>query len=200
MPSFRWVNLTGDLPICGHCFSEMKANEELFKLDGFEVRCLYEYTEKIRSLLYQLKGCNDIELAPIFLANQGWILKILYHGYTIVPAPSFKEKDEERGFNHVVEMFKVLGLPFLFPLFKMDDVKQADLNYEERQKIGSHLIYDNKVSVMDKKILFVDDLVTTGATAKACCHLLKEHGAKKIQVLAMGHTAREGNDLNKTPP
>src|SRR5574344_2234566 len=61
MPSFRWVNLTGDLPICGHCFSEMKANEELFKLDGFEVRCLYEYTEKIRSLLYQLKGCNDIE-------------------------------------------------------------------------------------------------------------------------------------------
>ena len=200
MPSLRWSGLLHSVPVCGRCYNEMMPKEQLFKLDGFQVRCLYEYNEKIRSLLYQFKGCNDIELASVFLANQASFLKIAYKGYTLVPAPSYQEKDDARGFNHVVEMFKILDMPFLFPIVKRDDVKQADGNYEERQKIGQHLHFLLDVSVTGKKILFVDDLITTGATAKACCHLLKEHGAKKIQILAMGHTRYDEKDLNKTPP
>jgi predicted amidophosphoribosyltransferase len=49
-------------------------------------------TSKIRDLLYQFKGCADIELAPIFLAYQAPILRFLYRGYTLVPAPSFEER------------------------------------------------------------------------------------------------------------
>ena len=54
-------------------------------------------------------------------------------------------------------------------------MKQADLHWRDRQKIGEHLHYVDGISVQGKKILFVDDLLTTGATAKACCSLLKAH-------------------------
>ena len=129
-------------------------------------------------MLFQFKGCADIELSSLFLGYQAPLLHVLYHGYTLIPAPSFSEKNEARGFNHVEAMFSPLKLPFLHPLIKIDDVKQADLHRDERQKIGQHLRYDETVDIRRKKILFVDDLFTTGATAKACCELLEKHGRR----------------------
>jgi competence protein ComFC len=172
-----------------------------WKLGEIPVRALYRYNEKIRSLLFQYKGCFDIELSDIFLCYQAPLLRLLYWGYTLVPAPSFSAKDEERGFNHVELMFKPLHLPFCHCLEKVDDVKQADNTYEERQHIGEHLRYKEGYEIKGKKILFVDDLFTTGATAKACCHLLQKHGAKKLQILVMGYTPenRLGALKNEVP-
>jgi ComF family protein len=169
----------------------MAPHEEIFSLEGIPVRCLYPYNERIRSLLYQFKGCGDSELKDVFLARQAPLLHWLYHGYLLAPAPSFRAKDEARGFNHVQLMFSLLKLPFIEPFIKTDDVKQADNSYAERQRIGEHIRFDETVSVRGRKILFVDDLLTTGATAKACCRLLKEHGARKVAILTMGHTPKE---------
>lgn len=193
MNDFSWHDLAIDSPICAHCFAEMQPREHLFKVGHYEARCLYEYNEKIRSLLYQLKGCKDVVLASIFIANQGCFLKKLYRGYSLVCAPSYKEKDLDRGFNHVHEIFLQLGLPYIEALEKIDDVKQADCSFEERLNIGKHIRFRKDASVRGLKILFVDDLITTGSTAKACCDLLVDNGAKKVQILAMGHTMKKEN-------
>jgi ComF family protein len=172
---------------------------ETFKVGEFSARALYAYNEAVRSLLFQFKACGDIELAPVFIAYQAPLLRLFYQGYILVPAPSYEAKNDSRGFNHVEEMFKPLRLPLLKALKKTSDVKQASLNFAERQKIGERLAFCEDVSVAGKKILFVDDLITTGATAKACCTLLKEHGAKKVRILAMGHTKeKEAEAVAKT--
>ena len=106
----------------------------------------------------------------------------------MVPAPSYEEKDKVRGFNHVEEMFKGLERPFVHAIEKKDNVKQADLNFAERQQIGKHLVWKEGVSVAGLNILFVDDLLTTGATAKACAKMLLEHGANKVEILVMART------------
>jgi ComF family protein len=187
------------IPLCAHCFSELHPRMETFKVGTFSARALYAYNEAVRSLLFQFKACGDIELGPVFLAYQAPLLRLFYPGYVLVPAPSYEAKNEARGFNHVEEMFKPLHLPVVKALRKTADVKQASLNFSERQKIGEHLAFAEGVSVAGKKILFVDDLITTGATAKACCALLKAHGAKKVKLLAMGHTKeKEGEAVAKT--
>jgi predicted amidophosphoribosyltransferase len=97
-------------------------------------------------------------------------------------------------------MFKILFLPQVKAIQKVDDVKQADLGYEQRQRIGEHLRWVEGGSVTNKKILFVDDLCTSGATAKACCRLLKEHGASRIEILVMGRPElREGKEASPAP-
>lgn len=114
-------------------------------------------------------------------------LNFKFNGYTMIPAPSSKESDEERGFNHVEEMFKNLKLKMFKCIHKTKSVKQADLTTKERKKIGKILAIDD-VDLSNKKVLIVDDVFTTGSTIKSMIKLVKEKGAKKIKVLLMSKT------------
>ncbi|MCQ2742865.1 MAG: hypothetical protein MJ239_06200 [Bacilli bacterium] len=153
---------------------------------------LFPYDEVIRSHLFQFKGCFDYELGEIFLSRASAYLKILFHGYSIVPAPSFWLKDEKRGFNHVEKMFDVLGLPMIRAIIKTEDIKQSDLSSRERTTVSRRLAWIPGVDIKGKKILFVDDVYTTGSTVKACLKMIKDHHPKGIKVLVMSKTVFKG--------
>ena len=137
--------------------------------------------------MYQFKGCSDYELRTVFLEYYLNYLKLKFYSYTIIPAPSSKESDEDRGFNHVEEMFKILNLKMMKCIRKTEQRKQADLTTKERQKIGKYLVIED-VDLKHKKILLVDDVFTTGSTIKSMIKLVREKGAKKIKVLLMSKT------------
>lgn len=111
----------------------------------------------------------------------------------MICAPSSPDSDYVRGFNHVVEMFRLIDLPIVSAINKTSPVKQADLDYEERQKIGDVLEWKCDVDIKGKKILLVDDVYTTGATIKACLHLVKQHHPRKVEILVMSKTAKIGS-------
>lgn len=161
------------------------------RIAGRKLYWLYDYNETIRSILYRFKGCGDYELKDAFFANQRWWMRLRFHGYTIVPVPSFGERDARRGFNHVRAMFSSLDLPVVDRLVKTADVKQADLHLLERRKIGRHIQLTNGPSLEGKKVLLVDDLCTTGSTIRACVSLLEKCHPKKIVVFTMGRTLRD---------
>ena len=156
-----------------------------FNVNGVKARAIYSYNETIRSALYQLKGCGDIELASIFVSQFSPILRLIYHGYSLIPAPSSQSHDDRRGFNQVIEIFKYLKLPIIRPIFNPFDIKQSDQSKKDRARIGEFLRYDESIKIQNKKILFVDDVYTTGSTCKACLKLIKEHNPAKIKVLVM---------------
>lgn len=145
----------------------------------------------MKTIIFNLKACGDLEIAPLLLAYAKPFLRLRFRNYIIVPAPSFKDKNEERGFNHVVEIFRPLGLPMISPIIKTDDVKQSSLGYRKRQLIGNHLAYKGD-DLTNMKILFVDDICTTGATIKACTRLLLDHGAKSVSALVVARTTMKG--------
>lgn len=148
---------------------------------------IYDYDEEVQKNLYQFKGCFDYELAGVFLDYFRVYLFIKYFGYVLVPAPSAIDADKERGFNHVVEIFKTLHLKMNCCIHKTSNTKQSDLNAEERKKIKDNLVIDD-VSFYKKKVLIVDDVYTTGSTVKAMIDLVKSKNPKKIKVLVMSKT------------
>lgn len=174
--------------VCSRCLAKMNPRIEHYKIKGVSFMSVYDYNEEIRNLLFLFKACGDIELAPVFLSEQSLLLHGIFHHYYLVNAPSYYMRDEKRGFSHVKEIFRVLNLPFLDCLEKIEDVKQADLNYAKRQQIGKYLTINSSAKIVGKKILFVDDVVTSGATAIAATKLLYQRGAKKVKVLSMAHT------------
>lgn len=184
-----------DAKICNKCFRKFKPKLRKFSIDNIDCFYLYDYSEQVQSSLYQFKGCFDIELAEIFTDYFKHYLHFKYFGYTVVPAPSSKESNEKRGFNHVVEMFKNLRLKMERCVYKTKDVKQTEQTALERKNIRDILEISN-VNLKNKKVLIVDDVFTTGSTIKAMIELIKTKHPKKIKVLVMSKTIEPKNRVS----
>ena len=148
----------------------------------------YEYSEFIKRQIYVFKGCFDYEMKNIFLNLFLKEIKMYYQGYTIIPVPSYFKDDETRGFNHVVEVFKQMGLNMCQIVIKTEHFKQAEKSAKERQSISKHLSLTSNASLCKKKVLIVDDIYTTGATIKSMIKLIETLNPKDIKVLVLAKT------------
>ena len=179
-----WFFTHKEVSVCDECFKKMGIIDEETKIDGINALILYEYNEYIREILYKFKGCDDYELKDVFFERRRNYLKIKYHGYVIVHAPSVVEDDKRRGYNHVEAMCSSLKLPVLNIIHKKVNFKQSDLSKIEREKVLEKLYIDD-VDLSNKKILLVDDVTTSRSTIKAMISLVKTKNPKKISILIM---------------
>ncbi len=183
--------------ICQQCFNTFDPKLKSFKDNGISYFYIYEYDELIKKLLFQFKGCYDIELKDVFLERFKYLLRLKYHGYILVPLPSTKEDDESRGFNHVVEIFKSLSLPMERCIFKKVDFKQSDLSFKERIKVKDKLGIKNGEALTNKKVLIVDDVITSGSSIKAAISLVSLYNPLKIKVLVLARNTHFINQNKK---
>ncbi len=174
--------------ICQDCYLKMDLKPRSIKINKISVLSLFPYNDFIKSMIYQLKGCNDIVLAKAFLSYDKLFLKLKYHDYNLVFVPSYITKDEIRGFNHVKEIFKHLNLKSIDILKKTSDVKQSSLNKLERGNISNFIDKKKYIDLSKEKILLVDDIITTGSTIRRCIEILNELNAKKIKVLTIAYS------------
>lgn len=180
--------LDKDLCICNKCQNELEPIFIHFNIDEYKATAIYHYTPFVKNLIYTYKGCFDYELKDVFINLFFKEMKIRYKGYAIIPVPSYIKDDERRGFNHVIEAFKCLGLEILPIMEKTAHHKQADLGYEGRKEITKYLKIDSSVSLIDKRVLIVDDIYTTGATMRAAINLVSKLNPKEIRVLVLAKT------------
>jgi predicted amidophosphoribosyltransferase len=73
---------------------------------------------------------------------------------------------------------------------------QVGLNPTQRRVNVQDAIKGNKSALLDKNILLVDDLVTTGATTIACAQAAEQAGAKRMYALAVGLAEDGGRNPN----
>ena len=173
--------------ICRTCFKDIVGRFIPFRVSGYKALAVYHYDEKIQSLIYQLKGCFDIEIADVFLSRYKDELNLIFHNYVMIPVPSYYKDDLKREFNHVVEIFKTLKLPMLKILRKTKGVKQANSTSKQRKDISKYLTIKN-TDLSGKKVLIVDDVYTTGSTMKAAIKLVEKLQPKTIKVLVISKT------------
>lgn len=175
--------------LCKNCLNERKPKFEKSKICGYELCSIYEYDDIFRSTLFQIKGCGDIALARSVLNPYEKEISLWFKGYVLVPAPSYIDDDEARGFNHVEEIFRSLNLEIQKIFVKKKRIKQSDLSSKERSKVINNLEVKNGYSISNKKLLIVDDVMTTGSTVKAMIKLLEVYKPKKIKVLVCARTS-----------
>ena len=183
---FNKVNL------CEKCSENLKPIFEFFEVDEIKALSIFEYDEIFKNLIYQFKGCYDIELRTIFLGKYKREINMIFKGYIIIPAPSSEFENIKRGFNHVEEIFSILNLPLEKHFEKIGEFKQADHNFNERKNIKNYIKLSNE-NFDKKKYLLVDDIYTTGATMKTMISLLKDKGISNIKVLVLCKTKLKGD-------
>lgn len=173
--------------ICSSCLKLLEPEVKVMKLDKVKLVSFYKY-DKIKTLIYQYKGLYDIELSKVFLDPYLLLLKILYKDYFIIPIPSSKKSDQERGFNHVYEIAKLLSNKIINCLEKNYDFKQSSLSKKERENMKNKYIINQDINlVFNKKILLFDDIITSGSTLKYCISLIEKYHPKKIACLTISY-------------
>lgn len=180
--------LDKDICICSDCENELEPKFVRFKVNGYKALSIYEYTPFIKNLIYTYKGCFDYELKDSFLSLFFKEIKLKYRDYKIIPVPSYKKDDERRGFNHVIEAFRQLGLDVLPIVEKTYHHKQAEKGAKQRKDIKKYLALNTNDSLEKNKILIVDDIYTTGATMSATINLVEKLKPKEIRVLVLAKT------------
>ena len=184
--------------LCTACQKLLEPKFIFFNVDGYKSASLYEYSEFIKKQIYVYKGCFDYEIKDIFLNLFIKELKIYYQGYKIIPIPSYKQDDEIRGFNHVLEVFKQMGLDIYPVVEKTEHFKQAEKNSKERQSIKKYLRLNSTNSLAKDRVLIVDDIYTTGATMRATIKLIEKLNPKEIRVLVLAKTKNKDDKKSNT--
>ena len=174
--------------ICADCQQLLEPKFIHFKVDHYHALAVYEYNSFIKKQIYLYKGCYDYEMHTIFLNLFFKELSILFKGYKMVPIPSYKEDDERRGFNHVIEAFEVLGLKRLELLEKTAHHKQAEKNAKSRKEIRKFLEVKKQIDLSKERILLVDDIYTTGNTIRSSINLIEKLRPKEIKILVLAKT------------
>lgn len=149
-----------------------------------------KYEEDIKNLIYKFKYSNHTYLARIMGAMMAH--KLDQEGIQvdlILPVPLYKGKERERGFNQSTLLCKYIVKENNIPLntdtlIRIKNTKvMHNLSKKERhENVSNAFKIIEKGVVMNKNILLVDDIFTTGATVNICSKLLIESGAKSVTV------------------
>lgn len=107
--------------------------------------------------------------------------------YLIVPVPTATSRIRERGFGHsellARKVSKILGLEFDSALRRLDQTRQLGAKRDDRLKQLNSSFGARSKSLNGRRVLLIDDVVTTGGTLIAGAKALKTAGAKRVDAL-----------------
>jgi ComF family protein len=124
----------------------------------------------------------------------------------VIPVPMHPVKQRQRGFNHAELLARAamaemrrrhpqLGLHLETSLLKRVrvTVSQAGLTSQKRrQNLRGAFFAPSPGRLAGQHVLLVDDIYTTGATARACSRVLVNAGAASVRVATVARAQREG--------
>ena len=151
-----------------------------------ECRATMRYKEPFRSTLHRFKFTDETHLARP-LAKQMTLAIDKERTYDcIVPVPISRERMKTRGYNQSALLAKALseqtGIPYAEKLTKIRDNRvQHRLTAKEREQNVRGVYRAEDCTGL--RVLLVDDIVTTGATARECARMLYHAGADDVGVV-----------------
>jgi len=179
------VHLVKKLPICLSCLRKFDINDHTILFHQYRLRILYKYNDFFQSLLYQYKGLYDLALKDVFLCLFQDELKERYKDYIIVVAPSSSKSNEIRGFAPMEQIAFTIHDQVFLGLYKKEDYKQSDLSYSQRKKVKDKIGIRNKDMLKGKKVLIIDDVITSSSTLRTCLSLVQACSPSIIELLVL---------------
>lgn len=116
----------------------------------------------------------------------------------VVPVPLHPDREKERGFNQATVIGRQLANKVKLPFADKCLVRTGQSEKHRagmdatgrRSSVASAFAVSVPRLVLGEKILLVDDVFTTGATASACAQALLDAGAESVFVLTIARPVR----------
>lgn len=180
---------------CDNCYEEiiMRKIDSFTEIDSLYIdKCYYQFRYRnwyVKKMISHCKYVSSQEFLSYIgkLAFESLIKHNLRNQLDIITfSPRRKSQIRSYGFDQAEEMAKAISIKTNIPhrrLLKRRGFSnpQKKLGAKSRKKniIGKFYCTEN---LQGKRILLVDDVVTTGATVGECAKMLKLQGAKSVYV------------------
>jgi ComF family protein len=178
---------------CGACLAEPPPFSR--------ARAVMRYDDGSRPLLLGFKHGDRTEAAPPFAA---WMARsgagLLAEADVIAPVPLHWRRLFARRFNQAALLAHALGrgsgIPVVPDLLvrRRATPSQGRLSRSERQRnvAGAFAVRPRRAGLIQgRRLLLVDDVMTTGATVSACAGAALKGGAASVDVLVLARALRE---------
>lgn len=172
--------------LCGRCRRGLSLIERGASLGPYEggLRLL------IHEVKYRGRRRGVGRLAELLLAEDA-VRQVLERPSVLVPVPLHPRRVRARGFNQADllarEIGRRQGLPVLAGALvrRKDTLPQSGLSAAGRRRnVAGAFAVRRRSAVVDRVVVLVDDVVTTGATAAACARALRAAGAAEVRLLS----------------
>ncbi|MBN8980155.1 MAG: ComF family protein [Rhizobiales bacterium] len=156
-------------------------------------RAAVRYDDVARAMVHALKYQDRTDLAPTmgrWMARAGH--EILENAAALVPVPLHWKRSWSRRYNQSGALAKIIGRSMSIPVLPdtlqrtRATEQQIGLSKSERARNvqGAFKVPPEKKSlVQGRKIVLIDDVLTSGATADACARALLRARAASVDVL-----------------
>lgn len=166
---------------CGRCLSRPP------HFDG--TLAAYRYDFPLDKLVQSFKYGHRLALGTYF-GQQLAELSANTIADVIVPMPLHHERLRERGFNQALELARPVSAALNLPIDMKSCARtrntpaQADLAWRDRVK-NIRGAFHCSSDYTGKRVILVDDVMTSGASLDECARTLKLHGAAEITLLVV---------------
>jgi ComF family protein len=153
------------------------------------------YEDAARQLIHAFKFGFHQHLAQLLAVwlTQAWQLHLAgEHFDAIVPVPLHWTRLWWREFNQALLLAQHLSLSTGIPVCDRWLVRRRRTPQQSRARVADRLDYvlgafavPHPVNLSGRRVLLVDDVFTTGATAAECARMLKQAGAAGVTVLTV---------------
>lgn len=164
-------------------------------------RAVAGFDNVMRELVHKLKYADRHDARRLFgrwLAEAG--RELLADADVLIPVPLHPSRLWQRRFNQAAllctELTRLTGVPndpFILKRVKAT-LSQVGLSEAERRSNTAGAFATapgGQARVEDRRVVLVDDVVTTGATVGACARVLRRAGAARIDVLCLALVTSE---------
>ena len=179
--------------LCPDCFALLRFVEENSEKQASAV----VYDEFSRQLILDLKYGDRLDIAPLLarlMYNAGQ--KVLRNADWLTGVPLHWKRMLSRKYNQAVvlmaELSRLSGVSSDPEILKRIKATPKQGTRKERfENVKKAFVLNSASDVQGKTIVLIDDVVTTGATAKACADVLLDGGAKEVRLLTFARAQKE---------
>jgi len=193
-----------DLPITSFAQHANNPIEKIFwgriSLTAAHSEFYFSKESLIQQLIHQLKYKNNKVIGVYLGKIMGKTLlesKRFNNIDALIPLPLYPAKEYKRGYNQAAIICNGLSQIMNIPVINNNVIRKLHTDTQTKkhrterwENVAESFAVKNKAQLEGKKLLLIDDIITTGATLEACGHSILALNNINLSIATLAHATK----------